>query len=150
MKIFTKEDRHKSHVSHRRKLVASKPFEQLGYRLRKKIVLEDQDYRCLHCGISEWQGIRITLELDHIDGNRYNDKRENLRCLCPNCHSITDTWKVGSVKKTGKRKCTDKEIVKAFENAGSISGALKELDMNWGSGETVKRVLYQQGLIDSL
>lgn len=48
---------------------------------------------CQECGISEWNGHPITLELDHIDGNAINNSMENLRIICPNCHSITDTWK---------------------------------------------------------
>lgn len=47
---------------------------------------------CLKCGITNWNNIRLTLQLDHIDGNRHNNIRENLRCLCPNCHSQTPTY----------------------------------------------------------
>ena len=142
---FTDLHREKSHASHRRKLVESKPFEQLGHNLRKKIVSEDQEYKCLHCGLDKWMGLRITLELDHIDGNRNNHVRENLRCLCPNCHSITHTWKQGQ---SGRRKCTDEEIISAFTETKTINGTLKLLNMNWGSASTIKKVLFQYGLID--
>jgi len=144
---FTDEHRLKSHVSHRRKLVEDKPFEELGHILRKKIVMEEQEYKCSHCGLDEWMGLRITLELDHIDGNNKNNVRSNLRCLCPNCHSITDTWKQGQ---NGKRKCTDEQIIAAFTKTGSINAALKELDMNWGSGDTVKKVLFRYNLINTI
>ena len=147
MKTFTDEHRLKSQVSHRVKLQENRSFEELGYRLRKNIVLEEQDFKCLHCGIDEWQGQKLILELDHIDGDRNNNVRDNLRCLCPNCHSVTDTWKQGQ---NGKRKCTDEQIIEAYRNTGTISKTLKELDMNWGSGYTVKRVLYKYGLIESL
>lgn len=49
--------------------------------------------KCSSCGISEWQGVKIPLELDHIDGDASNNLPSNLRILCPNCHSITPTWK---------------------------------------------------------
>lgn len=145
VKSFSNEAREKSQISYRRNLVEGKSIDQLGGILRKKIVMEEQEYKCSHCGLDEWMGLRITLELDHIDGNRDNNIRENLRCLCPNCHSITETWKRGG---TGKRKCTDKEIIDAYEKTGSISGVLRELNMNRGSGYTVKKVLYQYKLID--
>jgi len=146
MPVFTTEMREKSHISHRRKLVEEKPFEELGHRLRKKIVMEEQDYKCSHCELDEWMGLRITLELDHIDGNRSNNVRSNLRCLCPNCHSITETWKQGQ---NGKRKRTDDEIIEAWKKTGTLSATLRELDMNWGSGDTVKKVLFQYKLIDN-
>ncbi|WKE71482.1 HNH endonuclease [Streptomyces sp. WP-1] len=49
--------------------------------------------RCAECGIgSEWFGEPMTLEVDHIDGDWSDDRRENLRLLCPNCHTTTSTW----------------------------------------------------------
>ena len=145
---WTDEDRKKSQINYRKNLVQSKPIEELGHRLRKRIVLEEQDYKCSHCENDMWMGLRITLELDHIDGDRTNNVRENLRGLCPNCHSITDTWKTGITEHKNRRKATDKQIIDAFIEHGSITKTLEECSMNWGSGDTVKRVLFKHGIID--
>lgn len=47
---------------------------------------------CHTCGLKEWQGRTIGLHLDHINGVRDDNRLENLRMLCPNCHSQTPTY----------------------------------------------------------
>jgi len=48
--------------------------------------------RCSRCGISEWRGERLVIQIDHINGVRNDWRIENLRMLCPNCHSQTETY----------------------------------------------------------
>lgn len=49
-------------------------------------------YECAICGRSEWNGKTLSLELDHINGINNDNRLENLRFLCPNCHSQTTTY----------------------------------------------------------
>lgn len=49
-------------------------------------------YKCAICGLSEWNGKTLSLELDHINGINNDNRLENLRFLCPNCHSQTCTY----------------------------------------------------------
>lgn len=49
-------------------------------------------YKCAICGCTEWQGKTLSLELDHINGVNNDNRLENLRFLCPNCHSQTSTY----------------------------------------------------------
>jgi hypothetical protein len=51
---------------------------------------EDRGYACECCGISEWNGKELTLQVDHIDGNPGDDSPNNVRLICPNCHSQTE------------------------------------------------------------
>lgn len=47
-----------------------------------------KDDKCELCGLSEWRGCKLPLELHHKDGNHFNNVLDNLQILCPNCHSI--------------------------------------------------------------
>ena len=51
-----------------------------------------KELRCELCGIAEWRGRRVSLELHHVNGDGLDNRLENLLLFCPNCHSQTDTW----------------------------------------------------------
>lgn len=64
-----------------------------GTNLRKRILKADLlDYECAWCNLTEWRGKPLTLHLDHINGINNDNRIENLRFLCPNCHGQTETW----------------------------------------------------------
>ncbi|WP_425556423.1 HNH endonuclease [Hymenobacter saemangeumensis] len=74
---------------------------KLKNRLLKAGLLQKS---CSSCGLTQWLNKPIPLELDHINGFRTDNRIENLRLLCPNCHALTDTYrgknqKRGSVSK---------------------------------------------------
>ncbi len=69
---------------------------------RKRILIYECGRTCSVCSLSEWRGQTIPIELDHIDGDCFNNDRSNLRLLCPNCHAQTPTYR-GKNKGKGRR-----------------------------------------------
>lgn len=64
------------------------------FKLKRRLFEEGlKTNYCEVCGLSEWLGKPINCELDHINGKRTDHRLENLRILCPNCHSQTETFR---------------------------------------------------------
>ena len=73
-------------------LVEKSSYQNIS-RLKIRLVNEGKlDYVCSICGIKEWLGKPLSLQLDHINGVSNDHRIENLRFVCPNCHTQTDTY----------------------------------------------------------
>jgi len=62
-----------------------------------------KDYKCERCGIDEWLGGRIVIELHHQNGDPTDNRLQNLQLLCPNCHSQTHNYCKKQELRNGKR-----------------------------------------------
>jgi Zn finger protein HypA/HybF involved in hydrogenase expression len=60
--------------------------------IKRLVAAGKREYKCVLCGINKWSGKPLRLRLDHIDGDCINNEEANLRLLCPNCDSQTDTF----------------------------------------------------------
>ncbi|MBV8433508.1 MAG: HNH endonuclease [Candidatus Eremiobacteraeota bacterium] len=69
-------------------MATSKSRRTIKKRLLQAGLLEN---RCDYCGLEEWMGEPLVVQIDHVNGNRADHRLENLRMLCPNCHSQTET-----------------------------------------------------------
>ena len=72
--------------------------------LIRQFLLKEADYKCEDCSWSKVHPITklVPLTIEHIDGNPTNHSKENLKVLCPNCHSLTPTY--GALNKGNGRK----------------------------------------------
>ncbi len=89
---------------------------------------------CSKCGVgTEWQGEPLVLQLDHINGDSKDHRRENLRLLCPNCHTQTKTWGTKSQRKIYRCPDCSKVICKQAHFCGSCSSKRRHrpLKINW-------------------
>lgn len=79
-----------------------------SYKLKLKLLKAGiKSHHCESCGLTEWLGKPIPLELDHINGNNQDNSLHNLRLLCPNCHCFTSTYR-------GKKKKRSFELSSAL------------------------------------
>jgi len=99
---------------------------QLKKRLLQNKILEN---KCSKCGIgSQWCGENLVLQLDHISGDSTDNRIENLRILCPNCHSQTPTYGArNSRKEKIKNTCPCGQIIsKKAALCGSCASVSKK------------------------
>lgn len=129
-----------------------KPFSTLKTDAARRTRLKkEQEYRhCESCGLTEWCGESVPLEMDHIDGNPQNNDRANFRLICPNCHSLTpthtgrnmgkngDTPRAEKLKKYGSYRIKETEcldcgvpITKRSTRCRRCTSQLQETKIDW-------------------
>lgn len=75
-----------------------------SHKLKLKLIEDGiKDHKCEVCKLESWLGEPIPIELHHIDGDRFNNRLENLQILCPNCHSKTDNNSGKGIRKKLKK-----------------------------------------------
>lgn len=79
-------------------------FRVVGKTLKHHLLKINRKYQCENCGLDQWNNKPISLHIDHINGDWRDNRPENLRFLCPNCHSQTDSY-CGKKNKTDDNTC---------------------------------------------
>ena len=137
----------------KRKKEASLSWEEASNPEKYRRVKIEQDNKCFKCGLDKWFGKDIPLEIDHINGNNKDQRRENLRYLCPNCHAQTDTFRAKNIIKKNPdyngRKVSDKDLIESVISSKNYSQALQKVGLE-PKGGNYKRIknLIEQNLIN--
>lgn len=108
---------------------------------------------CNICKISEWTGQKLNLHLDHINGDRADNRIENLRLLCPNCHSLTPTYCRG-LRTKKKVKCVDcdvqiREASKRCQKCSGIARADKMQKISWPNADILLEMVGEFGYAET-
>lgn len=120
-------------------------------RLKNRLLKEGlKEYKCEKCGIVQWNGEPISLQLHHINGSHTDNRIENLQILCPNCHSQTDNFckkknsKPEKETKVIKKDIDPEKILFDYKNCGSLE---KVATINNVSPKTIKKYFIKNGLL---
>jgi 5-methylcytosine-specific restriction endonuclease McrA len=101
-------------------------------KIKQKLIKEGlKSHMCETCLNTMWNGQPIVLEVHHKDGNRRNNKLDNLQLLCPNCHAMTDNWR-GRGKKTSNEQniIPDEDLINALQESKNIRQALLKVGLS--------------------
>ena len=131
--IFTKKDREKSNIKSInqavKKYLKKGTFPAPGWLRKALREYHNIPYECSECRITNWNGKDIILEVDHINGDHSDNRLKNLRYLCPNCHSQTDTYKGRNIN-SGFLKVSDEDIINAYKTEGNVRKALIKVGLS--------------------
>lgn len=104
-------------------LVEHSTYDNTVYLRMKLFCSGLKEQKCECCGLTEWYGKPIPLQLHHINGVHDDNRLENLQILCPNCHSLTENYAGKNLAK--KLKPTRKEKFDAFAKVYGYEAAIK-------------------------
>lgn len=106
-------------------------------------------YQCAICNMQPiWNKKELKFQMDHINGNRKDHRLKNLRFLCPNCHSQTDTF--CGKNKINKKNPEKNEIMKAIESTHTITEAIRQLGINNVNFKKLNNILKEEGLTQKI
>ena len=85
--------------------------------------------RCEDCSITDWKGLPAPLELHHVDGNKVNNRLDNLRILCPNCHAQTTSYKGKNIKSAPLSPEGRVALISAVNSSKTIKEAVDKANL---------------------
>ena len=94
----------------------------------KRALIAKRGHRCERCGLTEWQGQPIPLQVHHCNGCNQDNDPDNLQLLCPNCHSLTESYCGRNIHI--REEVSEEKFVQALQQNSSIRQALLALGLS--------------------
>ena len=134
----------------REEKILNNSFDSLSKKEKRERIRIEQKDKCLECGLKPlWNNKPLSFHLDHIDGNNQNNSRENLRLICPNCHSQTETY--CAMKNHTYNRVSEDIFVKALKDSSTIRQCLIKIKLTpRGANYTRARKLIEKYKIKML
>tara|TARA_B100001094_G_scaffold309124_1_gene342470 strand:+ start:1138 stop:2511 length:1374 start_codon:yes stop_codon:yes gene_type:complete len=145
---FNKEKTNRNKIDLKKILVLNPTIKMPGWIIKHHLFNDKiKEEKCETCGLGKiWNGLPSIHQMDHINGNNKDNRLENLRILCPNCHSQTNTFSKGQVFKNKTSIKPSKEIllqnINELKDVGLIS---KKYNI---TEETIRSWLKTEGLYE--
>lgn len=115
-------------------------------KLKNRLIEEGiKEYRCERCKNTEWEGMPIPLQIHHINGVHNDNRLENIQLLCPNCHSLTDTYAGKNANKKNNTKYSKTLSKKCMKKDQWLKLQEKRWSTNHPSKETLCSVFKEVG-----
>ena len=127
--------------------ILSKDSKVSAGTVRELLIKKNLIERKCHCGISDtWNDRPISLQLDHINGNRKDHSIENLRWICPNCHSQTSTF-CSKNRRDNKKIVSDDDLIESLKRSENIRQGLAKFGLdNGGNYARAKRLVAKHNI----
>ena len=120
-----------------------------GKTLTKRLIGIGVPYICAaeNCGLSkEWLGSHLTLQVDHINGDNYDNRKENLQFLCPNCHTQTSTYGNSNAMRYSYCDCGRRKSINS-ERCMTCYSQENKLKIVWPDLETIINGVKKMGYV---
>lgn len=114
----------------------------------KRRLIKIRGHKCEKCGLTEWLGVTIPIQIHHVDGDRHNNTIDNGQLLCPNCHALTDNFSGKNIRTRLDPLEKNEEIKRVAPQCHSVRDVLNRVGLcgSIPNYDRVNRIMREFGI----